>query len=152
MKVKGYEIFQCDAGWRIFSFLKVMTDEGIVGWSEYNESFGSHGLSGVIEALLPVVIGKDPRDIELINAMLATTVVQSRGGINAPGRGGHRERAARHQGQGARRAGLRSLRRRGAQAHSRLLVALRQLSRALSGLLGVPGVASYDDLSRSPKK
>ena len=46
MKVKGFEVFRCDAGWRIFSFLKLVTDDGIVGWSEYNESFGSPGLSG----------------------------------------------------------------------------------------------------------
>jgi hypothetical protein len=50
MKVKGYEVFKCDAGWRTFSFLKLVTDDGIIGWSEYNESFGSPGLSGVIEA------------------------------------------------------------------------------------------------------
>ena len=82
MKVTRIETLRCDAGWRMFSFLKVMTDEGLIGWSEYNESFGSHGLSGVIEALSPVVIGKDPRDIELINAHLRTHTVQSRGGIN----------------------------------------------------------------------
>ena len=29
-----------------FSFLKLVTDDGIIGWSEYNESFGSPGLSG----------------------------------------------------------------------------------------------------------
>ncbi len=82
MKVTKIETLQCDAGWRIFSFLKVMTDEGIVGWSEYNESFGSAGLSGVIAALSAAVIGKDPRNIEYINSVLRTQTVQSRGGIN----------------------------------------------------------------------
>ena len=82
MKVTRIETLRCDAGWRMFSFLKVMTDEGLIGWSEYNESFGSGGLSQVIEALSPVVIGKDPRDIELINSHLRTHTVQSRGGIN----------------------------------------------------------------------
>ena len=82
MKVTRIETLRCDAGWRTFSFLKVMTDEGIVGWSEYNESFGSAGLSRVIEALSPAVIGKDPRQIELINCHLRTQTVQSRGGIN----------------------------------------------------------------------
>ena len=53
MKVKGFEVFHCDAGWRTFSFLKIVTDGGIVGWSEYNESFGSPGLSAVIAALAP---------------------------------------------------------------------------------------------------
>ena len=43
MKVTRFETFRCDAGWRTFSFLKIMTDEGLVGWSEYNESFGSAG-------------------------------------------------------------------------------------------------------------
>ena len=28
MKVKGYETFRCDAGWRTFSFLKLVTDTG----------------------------------------------------------------------------------------------------------------------------
>jgi len=82
MKVTKIETLRCDAGWRMFSFLKVMTDDGIVGWSEYNESFGSAGLSSVIEALSPIVIGKDPRDIELINCHIRTQTIQSRGGIN----------------------------------------------------------------------
>ena len=81
MKVKSYEIFRCDAGWRIFSFLKLVTDTGPIGWSEYNESFGSPGLSGVIENLMPSVIGMDPMDIELVNAVLATKSTQSRGGV-----------------------------------------------------------------------
>src|SRR6266446_1296961 len=81
MKVKGYEIFKCDAGWRTFSFLKITTADGIIGWSEYNESFGSPGPSGVIEAMMPGVIGMDPMDIELVNAVLATRSTQSRGGV-----------------------------------------------------------------------
>src|SRR5215469_11358675 len=81
MKVAAYELFRCDAGWRTFSFLKLGTDEGLVGWSEYNESFGSPGLSLAIETLMPSVIGMDPMDIELVNAVLATRSVQSRGGI-----------------------------------------------------------------------
>jgi len=82
MKVTKIESLVCDAGWRTFSFLKVMTDEGVVGWSEYNESFGSGGLSHVIAELASTVIGKNPCDIELINAQLRTRTVQSRGGIN----------------------------------------------------------------------
>src|SRR5579872_3327712 len=81
MKVKAFEIFRCDAGWRMFSFLKLTTDSGIVGWSEYNESFGSPGLSSAIETLMPSVIGMDPMQIELVNAVLATRSVQSRGGV-----------------------------------------------------------------------
>src|SRR5258707_12669652 len=81
MKVKGYEVFKCDAGWRTFSFLKITTADGIIGWSEYNESFGSPGLSGVIEAMMPGVIGMGPMDIELVNAGLGTRSTQSRRGV-----------------------------------------------------------------------
>ena len=130
MKIKSYETFKCDAGWRTFSFLKMVTDSGIVGWSEYNESFGSPGLSGVIDVLMPSVIGQDPMALELINAVLATRSTQSRGGVDAPGDRRDRERAARHQGQGARRAGLSAVRRQAARPHPGLLVALRLLSHA----------------------
>src|SRR5260370_2052064 len=81
MKVKGYEVFKCDAGWRTFSFLKITTADGIIGWSEYNESFGSPGLSAVIEALMPNVFGMDPMEIELVNAVLATTSHHSPRGL-----------------------------------------------------------------------
>ncbi len=82
MKIERIETLRCDAGWRIFSFLKVTTACGIVGWSEYNESFGSTGLSQVIEALAPGVIGMDPMRIELASCTLHTRTVQSRGGLN----------------------------------------------------------------------
>ena len=39
MKITGCEMLHCDAGWRDFSFLKVMTDEGVTGISEYNECY-----------------------------------------------------------------------------------------------------------------
>ena len=81
MKITSFEVMQCDAGWRIFSFLKLGTNDGIVGWSEYNESFGSPGLSSAIERLMPYVVGQDPMRIEYINAVLNTKVIQSRGGV-----------------------------------------------------------------------
>jgi galactonate dehydratase len=81
MKVRSFETFQCDAGWRTFSFLKVMTDDGTVGWSEYNESFGSPGLTSAIEALMPSLMGANPTQIELANAVLGAKSVQSRGGV-----------------------------------------------------------------------
>ncbi len=82
MKVTGIETLQCDAGWRIFSFLKLTTSDGVIGWSEFNESFGSAGLSGVIEALAPIVIGQDARAVERIVSHLHVSTRQSRGGIN----------------------------------------------------------------------
>ncbi len=83
MKITGIETLRADAGWRLFSFLKVTTDTGIVGWSEYNESFGSHGLSDVIGKLAPLVVGQDPRPWERVVSMLHVNTRQSQGGVIA---------------------------------------------------------------------
>lgn len=82
MKIERIEPLIADAAWRTFSFLKITTACGITGWSEYNEDFGSRGLSDVIRALAPVIIGMDPRASEAIVAKLHVQTRQSRGGIN----------------------------------------------------------------------
>ena len=81
MKITTVEDLHCDAGWRVFSFLKISTDEGIVGYSEYNESYGSRGLSAVILALAEDIKGRDPRPIEGITAELYATTRQAPGGM-----------------------------------------------------------------------
>src|SRR5256885_1627327 len=45
MKISRIVDLHADAGWRVFSFLKIETDAGLIGWSEYNESYGSKGLT-----------------------------------------------------------------------------------------------------------
>jgi L-alanine-DL-glutamate epimerase-like enolase superfamily enzyme len=82
MKITAVETLRADAGWRMFSFLKIVTDSGIVGWSEFNESFGSTGLADVINGLSPVLIGRDPRLYEQVTQHLHVLTRQSRGGIN----------------------------------------------------------------------
>ncbi len=148
MKVTRIETLRCDAGWRMFSFLKVMTDEGIVGWSEYNESFGSGGLSQVIEALSPVVIGKDPRDVELINCHLRTVTVQSRGGINRQAVAAIENALLDIKGKAL---GVPVYDLFGGAVRRRIPVYWSHCGsyRArYAELLGVPRVHSYDDLSR----
>src|SRR3954453_22622301 len=82
MKIVRIEDLHCDAGWRDFSFLKITTDEGIVGWSEYNESYGSAGLTAVIRRLSQSLIGVDPRPIERITSTYYAVTRQAPGGIN----------------------------------------------------------------------
>src|SRR3954470_11586414 len=82
MKIARIEDLHCDAGWRNFSFLKITTDDGIVGWSEYSENYGSRGLTGVIQSLAPMLIGQDPRPVERINATLYAVTRQAPGGMN----------------------------------------------------------------------
>ena len=43
MKIRDLELLACDAGWRNYHFVKVTTEDGIVGWSEYDEGFGAPG-------------------------------------------------------------------------------------------------------------
>jgi L-alanine-DL-glutamate epimerase-like enolase superfamily enzyme len=80
MRIARIEDLHCDAGWRVWSFLKITTDDGVVGWSEYNESYGSQGLSAVIKKLAERLIGMDPRPVERITAMLHALTRQAPGG------------------------------------------------------------------------
>ncbi len=81
MRITKIEDLHCNAGWRDFSFVKISTDEGLVGWSEFMESYGSEGLAGVIRKLSARLIGWDPRPVEKITAYLHGVTRQSVGGI-----------------------------------------------------------------------
>ncbi len=83
MKLAKIEDLHCDAGWRTFSFLKLTTDDGLVGWSEYTEADGSRGLTGVIRGLAEPLIGLDPRPVQQIASMLWVRQVQAPGGVNS---------------------------------------------------------------------
>ena len=61
MKIAEMKSLHADAGGRAFDYLKITTDDGLVGWSEYNQSFGGAGVTATIEQLAPHLIGKDPR-------------------------------------------------------------------------------------------
>ena len=80
MKISRIVDLHADAGWRVFSFLKI-TDAGLIGWSEYNESYGSKGLTAVIMKLAEGLIGQDPRPVELITANLYARTRQAPGGV-----------------------------------------------------------------------
>jgi L-alanine-DL-glutamate epimerase-like enolase superfamily enzyme len=81
MRIAKIEDLHCDAGWRTWSFVKITTDNGVVGWSEYNESYGSRGLTGVIRKLAEPLLGRDPRPVERLTAMLYAMTRQAPGGL-----------------------------------------------------------------------
>ena len=81
MKIATIESLHADAGQRAFDFLKITTDSGLVGWSEYNESFGGPGVSAVIDRLAPSLIGKDPRAYETLVALMYAMRRQATGGL-----------------------------------------------------------------------
>jgi L-alanine-DL-glutamate epimerase-like enolase superfamily enzyme len=87
MKVEGLEILRCDAGWRNYHFLKLTTDNGIIGWSEFDEGFGSPGVSAVIERLAGRVIGQPVFDHERIYTELYCLTRPAAGGVVGEGLG-----------------------------------------------------------------
>lgn len=82
MKIVKFEHFHADCGWEVYSFLKVTTDEGIVGWSEFNES-RRRGMAALIHGLAPALIGEDPRNTNRISAALYSLTRATAGGIAA---------------------------------------------------------------------
>ena len=85
MKVTSIETLACDAGWRNYHFVKLTTSDGIVGWSEYSEDFGSPGIGAVIARLSAKVVGQTVSDHERVYAELYAATRPAAGGVVAQG-------------------------------------------------------------------
>ncbi|MDX2203036.1 MAG: mandelate racemase/muconate lactonizing enzyme family protein [Hyphomicrobiaceae bacterium] len=83
MKIASVETLACDAGWRNYHFVKLSTDTGLVGWSEFDEGFGSPGVGAIIGRLAARVVGQDPRRHERIFAELTAATRPGSGGVVA---------------------------------------------------------------------
>lgn len=71
----------CSASWRNYYFVKLTTDDGIVGWSEFDEGFGSPGVGAVIEHLAPRVLGQSVMQHERIREELRCVTRPGSGGV-----------------------------------------------------------------------
>ncbi|MFZ4605396.1 MAG: mandelate racemase/muconate lactonizing enzyme family protein [Caulobacter sp.] len=80
-KITDIETLACDAGWRNYTFVKISTDEGIVGWSEYDEGFGNPGIASIIQQVKPRLIGQSVMDHERIFALLQSAMRPALGGL-----------------------------------------------------------------------
>jgi L-alanine-DL-glutamate epimerase-like enolase superfamily enzyme len=80
MRIVKVEDFEADGGWRTFCFLKITTDEGLAGWSEYKENYWSPGLTHVIRKVAESVIGEDPRAVGRVSAKLHAMTRMTAGG------------------------------------------------------------------------
>ena len=127
MKITKIEDLHAASGLGHFSFLKISTDEGLVGWAEFNEGSGSKALTGIIRAIGEQLIGKDPLPVQKIATQLYQQTVQAPGGMNQRANAATRDGAVGHQGKVAGRARLFAVRRPGARPRPGLLVALRLL-------------------------
>lgn len=76
MRIVKAETFQGDGGWQVWSFLKLTTDEGIVGWTD----FRGGPLTPLVMNLIERIDEEDPRDVARIDALLAAgTRIADRG-------------------------------------------------------------------------
>ena len=81
MRIESLKTLHADGGRRVFDFVKLTTDDGLVGWSEYNETFGGAGLTALIDRLAPTLIGKDPRAHEAHVALMQAIRRTAAGGV-----------------------------------------------------------------------
>ncbi|MEM7339296.1 MAG: mandelate racemase/muconate lactonizing enzyme family protein [Actinomycetota bacterium] len=87
LAITAIETRHCDAGWRNYHFVKVSTADGVVGWSEYDEGFGSPGVTAVIDALAPRVVGRSAMAHERIHTELFAATRPGAGSVVGQGLG-----------------------------------------------------------------
>ncbi|USG61572.1 mandelate racemase/muconate lactonizing enzyme family protein [Sneathiella marina] len=74
------EVLSCSNSWRNFHFVKITAENGLIGWSEFDEFFGMPHVSSVIESLAPRIIGQ--------NAVHHQAIRQDLLNVTRPGAGG----------------------------------------------------------------
>ena len=82
-KIRSVETLAADAGFRNYYFVKITTEDGIVGWSEYDEGFGAPGVGTAIEKLSARVVGQPVGDHERIYSELYSITRPAAGGVVA---------------------------------------------------------------------
>jgi len=80
-RIAELRTLSCSAGWRNYYFVKVTTGDGVVGWSEFDEAFGSPGISAVIAQLAPRVLGQSVMAHERIREELHCATRPGAGGV-----------------------------------------------------------------------
>ena len=64
MKITAIKAYTLDAYRTNWTFIKVMTDEGLYGWGEASLGTRENALEGCVEDLKRLVVGRNPLDIE----------------------------------------------------------------------------------------
>jgi galactonate dehydratase len=82
MRIVELKTLRADGGWRPFSFLKISTDAGLTGWSEFLEAPWSPALDQVILALGRSITGEDPRRFARLSAQLHAQTQFTAGGLS----------------------------------------------------------------------
>jgi L-alanine-DL-glutamate epimerase-like enolase superfamily enzyme len=82
MKIASLETFSVDGGMYRYHFLKLTTDDGLTGWSEFNDPGPGYGaLGALIRAMSHRVMGEDPRNPRRLVTDLNAAARISSGGL-----------------------------------------------------------------------
>ena len=81
MKITNIETFIVDAGWRPWIFVKVESDNGLIGYGECSEARTPNGVVGTIRDMSDILIGTDPNAYEMRFWDMARKNIQGPGGI-----------------------------------------------------------------------
>lgn len=81
MKIVKAETIHADGGYRDCSYLKLSTDEGLVGWSEFYDSFSGARIDPLIQDFARVATGMDPRQFGRVSETLIATTRLAAGGL-----------------------------------------------------------------------
>jgi L-alanine-DL-glutamate epimerase-like enolase superfamily enzyme len=79
--ITGIETLSCGAAWRNYYFVKLTTSDGVVGWSEFDEGFGSPGVGTVINQLAHRIVGRPVMAHERLYAELHCVTRPGSGGV-----------------------------------------------------------------------
>ncbi len=71
IKITGVKTVVVNAEMRNWIFVKVLTDQdGLYGWGEASLNWKTRAVTGTVEDLEPLLLGRDPRDIEQLLRIL----------------------------------------------------------------------------------
>src|SRR5258705_5393795 len=90
MKIARLEALHCDGGWRPWTFVRVETDDGLVGWGECSDNRSPYGIAGSVRDLAPLLIGQDPRPVERLYWDMLRASRQNYAGVSLKAMGGIR--------------------------------------------------------------
>ena len=81
MRIVSIEPLQCSNGWSPWTFVRVETDTGLVGYGECSDWQMPRALAGGVRDLASDIIGEDPRRVGALAADMAFRIRQNVGGV-----------------------------------------------------------------------
>jgi L-alanine-DL-glutamate epimerase-like enolase superfamily enzyme len=79
--ISEVKTLSCSNSWRNYNFLKITAEDGTVGWSEFDENFGSPGVANVIGQIGHRLIGQSAMNHEHIREDLRDCTRPGSGGV-----------------------------------------------------------------------